>query len=80
MQAITNGVSLLRSGHFQLRMEDHLHNNLRNTKRTACTMLETAGSTLETLLPFVDKTSHHVVQKTQHTSGWVPYFLIRERR
>ena len=33
---------------------------------------------LETSLPRVDETSHHVVQKAQHTSGWVPYFLVRE--
>lgn len=78
MQVITNVVSSLKSGHTPVGMEDLLQKNSKNTKNTAVTTLKTTGPLLETSLPRVDETSHHVVQKAQHTSGWVPYFLVRE--
>lgn len=78
MQVITNGV-IVETWTYSRRMEDLLQKASKNTKRTAFTMLESTGPLLVTSLPCVDETSHHVVQKTQHTSGWVPYFLIRER-
>jgi hypothetical protein len=61
IQVFTNAVLSLKPGHIQFGMEDHLQTNFTNMKTTACTMLETAGSMLETRLPCVEKADHHVV-------------------
>lgn len=79
MQVITNVVSSLKPGHIPVGMEDLLQINSKSTKRRAFTMLETAGLLLETSLPHFAETSQHLVQQAQHTLGWVPYFLVRER-
>ena len=70
MQVITNVVSSLKSGHTPVGMEDLLQKNSKNTKNTAVTTLKTTGPLLETSLPRVDETSHHVVQKAQHVLGY----------
>jgi hypothetical protein len=79
MQVITNAVSSLKSGHFHLGMEVHLQTNFRITKKTACTMLETAGSYWKHDCLVLKKQANMWYRRRNIYPTLVPYLVLRER-